>query len=107
VTTTNPERAYEDVLRSVGASLPRRDSVDARIVREVRLRTGSLIDSQQQVGGWPFLRSQPAPADTDNDGMPDSWERRHQLNPTNSADGAADRNGDGYTNLEEYLNGIG
>ena len=107
VTTTNPERAYEDVLRSVGASLPRRDSVDARIVREVRLRTGSLIDSQQQVGGWPFLRSQPAPADTDNDGMPDWWERHHQLNPTNAADGAADRNGDGYTNLEEYLNGIG
>ena len=106
VTTVGAKSAYEAVLLAVGASLPRRDSVDARIVDQVRRRTGSIIDSQQQVGGWPALNSLAAPVDGDGDGMPDSWERRHGLDPRNPADGGGDRNRDGYTNLEEYLNGI-
>jgi hypothetical protein len=104
VTTVSARSAYEAVLRNVGASLPRRDSVDARIVAEVRGRKGSIIDSQAQVGGWPELRSKAAPVDSDNDGMPNSWERRHGLNPHVAGDGATDRDSDGYTNLEEYLN---
>lgn len=104
VTTVTAQSAYEAVLRLVGASLPRRDSVDTRIVAEVRGRKGSIIDSQEQVGGWPTLKSQAAPVDSDNDGMPDSWERRHGLNPHDPADASADKDGDGYTNLEEYLN---
>ncbi|HSS20483.1 MAG TPA: hypothetical protein VLL54_10445 [Pyrinomonadaceae bacterium] len=104
VTTTTAARAYRDVLKSVGASLPRRDPVDERIVGEVRRRQGKLVDSQAQVGGWPVLKSKPAPVDTDGDGMPDAWERRHKLNPRDSADGTMDQDGDGYTNLEEYLN---
>jgi pectate lyase len=105
VTTESAQRAYEAVLRTVGASLPRRDAVDARIVNEVRLRKGSIIDSQEQVGGWPALSSK-APPHSDSDGMPDSWERRHGLNPRDAADGTSDRNKDGYTNIEEYLNQI-
>jgi hypothetical protein len=65
-----------------------------------------MIDSQEQVGSWPALKSAPAPLDTDRDGMPDDWERTHSLDPANPADRNADRNGDGYTNLEEYLNGL-
>jgi hypothetical protein len=65
-----------------------------------------LLDSQREVGGWPVLQSKLAPADTDRDGMPDAWEKAHGLNPNNSADRNADRNGDGYTNLEEYLNSL-
>ncbi|MBW3625426.1 MAG: polysaccharide lyase, partial [Armatimonadetes bacterium] len=57
------------------------------------------------VGGWPELKSQAAPPDTDGDGMPDPWESGHQLNPRDPADGTKDRDGDGYTNVEEYLNG--
>jgi pectate lyase len=106
VKTTSAQRAFEAVLRLVGASLPRRDSVDARIVEEVRQRKGSIIDSQEQVGGWPALKSQVAPVDSDDDGMPDSWERQHGLNPHDPADGATDKDKDGYTNLEEYLNSI-
>jgi pectate lyase len=106
VATTSAHDAYEAVLRAVGASLPQRDAVDTRIVREVRERQGSIIDSQQQVGGWPALNSKAPPVDSDNDGMPDSWERRHRLNPHDATDGAADRDQDGYTNIEEYLNSI-
>lgn len=64
-----------------------------------------IIDSQQDVGGWPELKSAAAPADSDHDGMPDAWEREHGLDPANPAD----RNGlgsNGYTNLENYLNSI-
>lgn len=104
VKTTSALEAFGSVLSTVGASLPHRDSVDARIVNEVRKRGGSIIDSQQQVGGWPELNSTVAPTDSDADGIPDLWERRHGLNPHDPADGSADKDKDGYTNLEEYLN---
>ena len=65
-----------------------------------------LIDSQTAVGGWPELRSLPAPEDSDHDVMPDTWEVEQGLNPNYPADGAQDANGDGYTNLEDYLNAL-
>lgn len=105
VRSDSAREAYDAVLSAVGASLPRRDAVDARIVNEVRQRNGSIIDSQNQVGGWPELRSTTAPQDTDGDGLPDKWEQRHGLNPRDPADGFADKDHDGYTNIEEYLNG--
>ena len=107
-------KAYRKVLKFAGASL-KRDSVDRRIVEEVKSGTAqygswfdhggnSIIYSQEQVGGWPELKTLQAPDDYDSDGMPDAWEKRHRkLNP-----GLAD--GDGYdlcsryTNLEVYLN---
>jgi hypothetical protein len=96
--------AYKRVLASAGASLAR-DAVDRRIVAGVKARTGRIVDSEQDDGGWPALRSRPAPRDSDGDGMPDRWERRHRLDPSRQ-DGADDRNGDGWTNLEDYLNSI-
>ena len=104
VRTVSAKEALEVVLRSAGAWLPKRDAVDARIVDQVRKRTGMIIDSQNQVGGWPELKSGPAPVDTDQDGMPDEWEKRFGLDPRNPADAQADKDKDGYTNLEEYLN---
>ena len=104
VKTVAAPAVLELVLATVGASLPARDAVDARLVEHVRTRTGTLIDSQRQVGGWPRLRAGMAPLDTDNDGMPDEWEKRRGLDPRNPADAAGDANGDGYPNLEEYLN---
>lgn len=97
--------AYEAVLASVGASRVR-DAVDVRVIADVRNRTGRIIDSQNDVGGWPTLQSAPPPPDTDGDGMPDSWETSHGLDPRNAADGKGDGNRDGYTNLEEYLNSL-
>jgi len=105
VRTSSAKDAYDAVLKTVGASLPRRDSIDAQIIDEVRRGKGSIIDSQQQMGGWPELKSATPPVDSDGDGMPDAWERRHGLNPHDPSDGVADRDKDGYTNLEEYLNG--
>lgn len=93
--------AYERVLAGAGASRAR-DAVDARIVAGVCDRTGKQIDSQVDVGGWPALKSVPAPRDRDADGLPDAWERSHGLDPAR-ADGNDDRDGDGYTNIEEWL----
>lgn len=116
VTTQTAEEAYELVLANAGAVLPKRDPVDLRIIQEVRSGTATysgkwgagsgIIDSQTQVGGWPDLRSAPAPSDNDHDGMPDEWEIEDGLNPADPADRNGDRNGDGYTNLEEYLNSL-
>jgi hypothetical protein len=52
VRTTDAAQALNDVLAGAGATLPRRDAVDARLVREVETRTGRIIDSQKDVGGW-------------------------------------------------------
>jgi len=103
--TTHPyDKAYELILAQAGALLPKRDAVDQRIVREVRTRAGRIIDLPSDVGGWPELRSAPAPKDDDHDGMPDPWERDHGLDPADPNDHRGDPDGDGYTNLEEWLN---
>jgi hypothetical protein len=103
--------AYEHVLANAGATRPRRDAVDERVVNMVRTGTVSYEEGQgiitdvNQVGGYPEYQGEPY-ADADNDGMPDDWESRYGLDPNDSADAAADLNGDGYTNIEEFLNGL-
>jgi pectate lyase len=104
VTTDSADNAYEAVLESAGATLPKRDAVDARVVQEVRDGKVGLVNSQAEVGGWPAYRSEKTPKDSDNDGMPDEWEAEHGLKP-NRADHNGDADGDGYPNLEEWLNG--
>jgi hypothetical protein len=104
VNTDDAITAYEHVLDQAGAILPKRDVVDFRIVDEVKKGTGKIIDDEQQVGGWPELKSATPPDDSDRDGMPDTWEKHHGLNSNDPADGNADTDSDGYTNLEEYLN---
>jgi len=103
-TTETASAAYQRVLATAGASKAR-DTVDKRIVTEVRKGRGRIIDSEKSVGGWPTLRSRLAPRDTDGDGMPDAWERKHKVDPLDPLDGAL-TTGDGYTNLERYLNAL-
>ncbi|HNQ88820.1 MAG TPA: pectate lyase [Verrucomicrobiota bacterium] len=116
VTTLPAAEAFDRVLKEAGAVLPRRDPLDARIVEETRTGTArfgetydgggkGIIDSPAAVGSWPELKGGPAPADSDGDGMPDAWEGQFQLNPRDPADGPQDKDDDGYTNLEEHLNG--
>jgi hypothetical protein len=116
VTTQTAEAARAAVLAHAGCSRVR-DAVDRRIVEEVRTGTArfgatykgggkGLIDSQRDVGGWPELRSLPAPADSDHDGLPDDWERAHGLDPLDPSDGARPAPGEGYTQLELYLNSL-
>lgn len=89
-----------------GAVVPHRDSVDLRAIQTFASNSGKWISSESEVGGWPSLASGTPPADTDRDGMPDTWEVAQGLNPQDSSDGNKDRNSDGYTNVEEYINGL-
>jgi hypothetical protein len=103
--TQSAAEAAELVLAQAGASL-RRDAVDQRVIANVRNHQGRVIDSQQEVGGWPVLRNLPAPVDSDHDGIPDEWEKAHGLNPNDPADRNGVQGGEGYTNLERYLNSL-
>jgi len=125
ITQQPPKDAYQLVLSHAGASLPKRDSVDLRIVDEVKngyatyegshyeqehqvadaSKMSGIIDSQQDVGGWPILTSTPAPVDSDHDGMPDNWELTNNLNPNDDRD-RNNTNPQGYTMLEVYINGM-
>jgi hypothetical protein len=104
VSTVSAQDALKVVLSAVGACRPVRDPVDAWIINNVREGKGRIINSQQDVGGWPDLKSAPTPADRDHDGVPDEWEAAHGFNPKDASDAQADPDGDGYTNLEEHLN---
>ncbi len=103
--TQSASEAYDLVLLFAGASKSR-DSNDDRIINEVKTSTGKVPDSQDEVGGWPALKSLPAPEDADKDGMPDDWETSNGLNPNDADDRNGDANKDGYTNLEEYINSL-
>lgn len=105
VTTTSPSEAKENVLATAGASIPARDTIDRRLVKDVVQGTGHSIatTAEQPEGAWPTLRSLSAPPDDDHDGMPNEWELARGLSPNDPTD----RIGiglDGYTNLETYLN---
>ncbi len=100
------EQCLSSVLATAGVSYPVRDAVDSRIIEDIIQQTGAIIDSPSQVGGWPVLNSQVAPVDSDHDGMPDSWEDGADLDSSDPSDRNLDRDGDGYTNLEEYLNSL-
>lgn len=131
LTIIDPYEAYDFVLENAGATLPRRDAVDERITRVVR--TGvieyaenvnldgipkfehrrlpddsyklGIITDISQVGGYPEYKGTPY-KDSDADGMPDWWEDKYGLNPNDASDANGDLNGDGYTNIEKFINGI-
>jgi len=111
VNQESAELAFESVLTRAGATLPRRDAVDRRVTETVRtgktITENGIVNDPKEVGGYPEYKFTPdeVPVDSDGDGMPDVWELAHDLDPKNSADGAADNDKDGYTNVEEFLNG--
>ncbi len=131
MTILSAGEAFRFVLDHAGATLPRRDAVDSRIIEQVRtgridydkeVNADSLYqfqhrrlgrDSYKQgiitdislVGGYPEYEGTPY-KDTDADGMPDAWEQKYKLNPRDPADASLDCNGDGYTNIEKYIHGI-
>lgn len=105
VQTQSAAEAFELVLEDAGATRPHRDSVDARIVADVRNGTGKIIDDEKEVGGWPTYASGEPPVDASRDGIPDEWEKAHGFSPEdpNVADTV---NAEGYTQLEVYLNSL-
>ncbi|HEY6063469.1 MAG TPA: pectate lyase [Chitinophagaceae bacterium] len=116
VKTQSAEEAYVLVTKNAGAILPVRDTLDERIINDVRNRKGRFIDVQGgyphgtafelTVNAWPALKSLPAPADNDKDGMPDDWEVKHGLNPADAADASQYKLDKHYTNIEVYLNSL-
>ena len=123
INADNPTTAYERVLAFVGASQSR-DAADDRVIRTVRKHNGSMIDfistnsfegdyitnnvsgtNYIGVNPWPALISIAAPLDTDQDGMPDYWERNLGLNASVANNNHT--NASGYTDLEDYLNFLG
>lgn len=106
VTTDAAAEAFPKVLATGGANLPQRDSVDQRVVQEIKDGKGRIIDSPKDVGGWPTLHSSAAPADSDGDGIPDEWEKQHGLNPNDPADARKAADASGYSYIEQYLNSL-
>ena len=117
-TTASAATAFTDVLDHTGARWWSRGAVDTRLVAETRAGTGKIMawaddpfnSSASEGTEWRALAatptvSRPAGFDTDSDGMPDSWETMHGLD-AGVADDKGDADGDGYTNLEEYINEI-
>ena len=121
VTTHSALKAYEKVLSFAGASL-NRDDVDTRYAKETREGTatysGSVtkkkgrIDLVSDVQGYTEANfgtgSRPAGYDTDNDGIPDEWEKANGLNPNNASDAllfTLDKK-NWYNNIEVYLNSL-
>lgn len=107
--------AYASVLKFAGAGF-KRDTLDERIMNDVKNRTGGLIDVQGgythgtvyelTVNAWPALKSLSAPVDTDKDGMPDDWEKKNGLDPANAADASTYTINRVFTNIEVYINSI-
>ena len=97
-------------MESVGCSFSQ-DSYDREVLRQVREGIGTfgingIINSQEDVGGWPVLNAEKALIDSDGDGMPDVWESKHGLNPKSASDASAYTLDENYTNIEFYLNSL-
>lgn len=107
-TTQSAKDAYETVLKEAGSSLSR-DAVDARIVHNTREGSANykngIIDSQDNVGGWPVLKSSTLKPDSDNDGIPDQWEKAYKLNP-NENDSNLFTIDKQFSNIEVFANGL-
>lgn len=116
-----PAAALQRVLDYTGANWQNRNPIDARIIADVRAGTGSIVldlaagvqanewatvlsQGPDALGNAPFARA--AGFDTDQDGMPDTWEVAHNLSPTVPSNNG-DFDADGYTNLEDYINELG
>jgi len=126
------QESFAFVLDNAGATFPKRDAVDTRITEQVRTGVikypenivissepqfkyrrlpkdsykNGIITDISQVGGYPEYKSTAPIKDSDKDGMPDEWEIKYKLNPNDPSDAVLDCNGDGYTNIEKYINGI-
>ena len=100
-------KAYDEILRRGGANLPVRDVITTYVSESVRNDSGRPAGKTDDwpSAGFASYKPSTAAADSDKDGMPDEWELRYKLNPQDSSDGSIDSDGDGYTNIEEFING--
>ncbi|MBC7915858.1 MAG: carbohydrate-binding protein, partial [Pyrinomonadaceae bacterium] len=106
VTQMTPQAAYSYIIANAGYNLSR-DKTDARLLQELQSvgTIGQTISNENNapMNGVGTINGGTAPTDTDNDGMANTWESANGTNP-NVVDNNGNIDGDGYTNLEEYLN---
>ncbi|HEX7653810.1 MAG TPA: polysaccharide lyase [Verrucomicrobiae bacterium] len=130
MTITSAEQAYEDVLKGAGCTLPKRDAVDVRVIETVRTgkvwsegkeitptpmkglaknnigKAGNgIITDPEQVGGYPEYKGEPI-KDLGADGIPLSWKKKYGLDVNDTALAQKDLQGDGYTVMDKYLDGL-
>lgn len=79
------------------------DHLDQTVIDGVRECHGTVVDWPHEAGGWPEIERLQGPGDSDRDGMPDAWEMARGLDANSPKDAWADRDKDGWSNLEEYL----
>lgn len=107
---TSAAEAYQRIVRDVGASYPARDQVDQYLITELTSlgKKGALISNESALGlsgGVGTLAAGTRAKDTDNDGMPDTWEDANGLNKSDATD-AIKKSASGYLNIELYINGL-
>ncbi len=130
MTMTSAEEAYVAVLNDAGDTLPRRDAVDKRVINCVRTgkvwsegreitpkpmkglaknnigKAGNgIITDISQVGGYPEYKGEPI-KDLCADGIPLSWKVKFGLDTSDVALAQKDLQGDGYTVMDKYLDGL-
>jgi hypothetical protein len=130
ITIQSAQEAYESVLANAGATLPMRDSVDERAVRQTKtgvtwgmgqqisaesmkglpkndigMGGNGILTDISQVGGYPEYKGSPWP-DVGGDGIPAWWKKKYSLDEKDASLASKDLNGDGYTVIEKYLNGL-
>ena len=99
-----PKDAYGDLTGLSPKSLGEDGQFKYRRLPKDSYKQGIITDVRQ-MGGYPEYKGTPY-VDTDKDGMPDEWEIANGLNPNDPSDANKDCTGDGYTNIEKYINGI-
>jgi hypothetical protein len=130
VTTQTAPEAYQAVLANAGATLPRRDPVDTRVIEAVRtgkvwgegqqipmprrpglaknnigIAGNGIITDVAQVGGYPEYKGEPDP-EIGADGIPAWWKRKYGLDPRDAELAGKDLQHDGYTVMDKYLSGL-
>ena len=99
-----PKDAYGDLTGLSPKSMGEDGQFKYRRLPKDSYKQGIITDVRQ-MGGYPEYKGTPY-VDTDKDGMPDEWEIANGLNPNDPSDANKDCTGDGYTNIEKYINGI-
>lgn len=111
VTPVNPSSASwaDNMVLSVGATIPSRDAIDQRAIDDFLASasspTGSYVADVTYPTDFPTFTNPSPPTDSDNDGMADAWEASQGLN-VGADDSATIEAGEVYTNIERYINGL-
>ena len=108
IKTSSAQEAFKSVIKSAGASL-KRDEVDKRLVKTINsskaVYKNGIIDSQEDVGGWPVLKSKRGKKDSDDDGIPDRWEKKLDLD-AHAKDSHLKTEDNAYAPIEMYANAL-